>query len=429
MRKKLVVSKSNKLINGRYNLGLNEQKIILTMISLIDINDNEFNKVTFTIREITDLLDIPINNLYRDIGKIIRNLRKNDIYIDERDENGIGKVIETSFVTTAIYDNKHGLLSLEFSDTLRPYLLELKGFFTSYRLENALSLSSKYSIRIYEKLKCNEFKKSFIWSIENLKKDLILNQKSYNLYSNLKQKIILIAMNDINKKTDIKVTFEEIKTGRKITAIKFYIKENKNFKNKTKLTSENIEELKSLFNEIEISTKDLEKILKNSEGDIEKIKKVYEYSKTQNIENLVGFMIEMVKDNNFQEPIRKVRVNKKIHNFTERNNYDYKKLEEDLLGWSKYEDENIKNENNNSKNYISLIRDVLEKQLLDIFGELRYKIWIKPIIYNMEIKNNTINFKFSSDFIKKKFENEFESVIKKIILEIDKNLIVNTLYI
>ncbi|KHN86492.1 Replication protein, partial [Toxocara canis] len=117
-------------------------------------------------------------------------------------------------------------LSLEFSDTLRPYLLELKGFFTSYRLDNALSLSSKYSIRIYEKLKCNEFKKSFIWSVENIKEDLILKQKSYKLYSNVKQKIILIAIDDINKNTDIKVRFEEIKTGRKITAIKFYIKEN-----------------------------------------------------------------------------------------------------------------------------------------------------------------------------------------------------------
>lgn len=425
MRKKLVVSKSNKLVNGRYNLGLNEQKIILTMISLIDINDSKFNKVTFTIKEITNLLDIPINNLYRDIGKIIKNLRKNDIFIDERDENGIGKVIETSFVTTAIYDNKHGLLSLEFSDTLRPYLLELKGFFTSYRLDNALSLSSKYSIRIYEKLKCNEFKKSFIWSVENIKEDLILKQKSYNLYSNVKQKVILIAIDDINKNTDIKVRFEEIKTGRKITAIKFYIKENG--KNKQNCYSENIQELKEIFSGIEITTEKIKEIFKNSGRDIEKIKKVYEYSKTQNIENLVGFMLEMVKNDKFQEPIRKSKVNKKIHNFTERNNYDYKKLEEKLLGWSKYEEDECIYNGKNAENDRNIISSYLEKKLLDIFGELRYKIWIKPVINNMEIKNNNINFKFSSDIEKKKFENEFESIIKKIILEIDKNLTLNKL--
>lgn len=425
MRKKLVVSKSNKLVNGRYNLGLNEQKIILTMISLIDINDSDFNKVNFTIKEITNLLNIPINNLYRDIGKIIKNLRKNDIFIDERDENGIGKVIETSFVTTAIYDNKHGVLSLEFSDTLRPYLLELKGFFTSYRLDNALSLSSKYSIRIYEKLKCNEFKKSFIWSVENIKEDLILKQKSYKLYSNVKQKIILIAIDDINKNTDIKVRFEEIKTGRKITAIKFYIKENS--KNKQNCYGKNTQELKEIFSEIEITSEEIEEIFENSERDIEKIKKVYEYSKTQNIENLVGFMLEMVKNDKFQEPIRKSKVNKKIHNFTERNNYDYKKLEEELLGWSKYEEDEYVYNEKNAENYRNIISFYLEKKLLDIFGELRYKIWIKPVINNMEIKNNNINLKFSSDIEKKKFENEFESIIKKTILEIDKNLTLNKL--
>lgn len=425
MRKKLVVSKSNKLVNGRYNLGLNEQKIILTMISLIDINDSDFNKVNFTIKEITNLLNIPINNLYRDIGKIIKNLRKNDIFIDERDENGIGKVIETSFVTTAIYDNKHGVLSLEFSDTLRPYLLELKGFFTSYRLDNALSLSSKYSIRIYEKLKCNEFKKSFIWSVENIKEDLILKQKSYKLYSNVKQKIILIAIDDINKNTDIKVRFEEIKTGRKITAIKFYIKENS--KNKQNYYGKNTQKLKEIFSEIEITSEEIEEIFENSGRDIEKIKKVYEYSKTQNIENLVGFMLEMVKNDKFQEPIRKSKVNKKIHNFTERNNYDYKKLEEELLGWSKYEEDEYVYNEKNAENYRNIIIFYLEKKLLDIFGELRYKIWIKPVINNMEIKNNNINLKFSSDIEKKKFENEFESIIKKIILEIDKNLTLNKL--
>ena len=148
MKEKFIVSKSNKLINGRYNLGVNEQKVIITMTSLIDINDKNFNKVTFTMKELSKILSVSVDNLYRDVRKIMTNLRKKDIFIDERDENGVGRIIETSFVTTAIYDNKHGILTLEFSELLRPYLLELKGLFTSYRLDNALNLSSKYSIRI-----------------------------------------------------------------------------------------------------------------------------------------------------------------------------------------------------------------------------------------------------------------------------------------
>ncbi|MDZ4994501.1 RepB family plasmid replication initiator protein [Clostridium perfringens] len=449
MKEKFIVSKSNKLINGRYNLGVNEQKVIITMTSLIDINDKNFNKVTFTMKELSNILSVSVDNLYRDVRKIMTNLRKKDIFIDERDENGVGRIIETSFVTTAIYDNKHGLLTLEFSEVLKPYLLELKGLFTSYRLDNALNLSSKYSIRIYEKLKCNEFRKNFIWNIEELKSDLMLEQKSYNLYSNIKQKIILIAINDINKNTDIRVEFEEIKSGKKVVAIKFIIKSNKENK---KLLSDNLNDisvenaeiedkniliLKELFQD-QVSIKNLKKILESANNDIEKIKKIYEYSKTQKIDNLVGFMIKMVKDSNFEEPIKQDKDYKKIHNFTEREDYDYQKLEEGLLGWDNDEimesiEENKINVNEGSKmdfkweknenrsNNIDEIKNILEGQLTAIFGELRYKTWIKPSVDNIEIENNDIKFVFSNDFVKKKFENEFENIITEIIKEINKD--------
>ncbi|MFH5911261.1 replication initiation protein [Clostridium perfringens] len=439
MKEKFIVSKSNKLINGRYNLGVNEQKVIITMTSLIDINDKNFNKVTFTMKELSNILSVSVDNLYRDVRKIMTNLRKKDIFIDERDENGVGRIIETSFVTTAIYDNKHGLLTLEFSEVLKPYLLELKGLFTSYRLDNALNLSSKYSIRIYEKLKCNEFRKNFIWSIDELKNDLMLEQKSYNLYSNIKQKIILIAINDINKNTDIRVAFEEVKSGKKVVAIKFIIKSNKENRKLLKedinaiekqdvdiIENENVRKLKEIFKE-DISIQNINKILESGNGDIEKIKKVYEYSKTQKIDNLVGFMIKMVKDDNFEEPIKSTK--SQIHNFTERENYDYQKLEEGLLGWS--DDELIKNEsfkmdfkpsNDDNNNFLlETIKNVLEGQLTAIFGELRYKTWIKPSIDSIEIENNNVMFVFSNEFVKNKFENEFENIVSEIIKEIDEN--------
>lgn len=450
MKEKFIVSKSNKLINGRYNLGVNEQKVIITMTSLIDINDKNFNKVTFTMKELSKILSVSVDNLYRDVRKIMTNLRKKDIFIDERDENGVGRIIETSFVTTAIYDNKHGILTLEFSELLRPYLLELKGLFTSYRLDNALNLSSKYSIRIYEKLKCNEFRKNFIWSIDELKNDLMLEQKSYNLYSNIKQKIILIAVNDINKHTDIRVEFEEVKSGKKVIAIKFIIKSNKENKklladNLSDISVDNVEImedkniliLKELFQD-QVPIKNLKKILESANNDIEKIKKIYEYSKTQKIDNLVGFMIKMVKDNNFEEPIKQDKDYKKIHNFTERDDYDYQKLEKGLLGWDNDEilesieknktitnegskmdfkgDENVKD-----INILNNIKNVLEGQLTAIFGELRYKTWVKPSVDNIYLENNRIKFRFSNEFVKNKFESEFENITLEIIKCIDSN--------
>nr|WP_283697481.1 RepB family plasmid replication initiator protein [Clostridium perfringens] len=334
---------------------------------------------------------------------------------------------------------------LEFSPKVAPYLLELKRYFSQYKLFTPLSFKSKYSIRLYQIFKANEIRKNFTISLESLREILNLQQKSYESFNRLKERVINTSLEEINK-TDIYVKFEEIKTGRKVTAIKFYIKENKNLSNnKIKLlneklkTNENIEKLKQLFKNHEISLENLSKIYESSGEDIEKIKKVYEYSKTQKINNLVGFMIKMVKDNNFQEPIKQFKDNK-IHNFTEREYYDYEKLEKGLLGWNDNEKiendildnntqyDDFKSEFNSVKSendiYVTnMIKSVLEGQLIAIFGELRYKTWIKPSIDNIEIENNNVKFMFSNEFVKKKFSNEFENIIKEIILEIDENLV------
>ncbi|BDR68557.1 hypothetical protein K144316041_p10600 (plasmid) [Clostridium tetani] len=66
--------------------------------------------------------------------------------------------------------------------------------------------------------------------------------KSYNVYANLKNKVILQAQKELNEKTDIKFTFEEIKTGRKVTSIKFYIVCNKNNKDEMAVTLEDVYE-------------------------------------------------------------------------------------------------------------------------------------------------------------------------------------------
>ena len=71
-----------------------------------------------------------------------------------------------------------GEISLMFNPLLKEYLLELNGFYTQYKLCNVLSMS-KYSPRIYELLKSNQY----------LKKVLLLKLK--NLEECLKQKIFI----------------------------------------------------------------------------------------------------------------------------------------------------------------------------------------------------------------------------------------------
>ncbi|HHD2785656.1 TPA: RepB family plasmid replication initiator protein [Clostridium perfringens] len=444
MREKNLVSKSNELINTRYNLNLQEQKLILTLASMVQPDDSEFKSYNFKVKEFMDLLEIKDKSTYKNLDKVIKSLMEKTFVIKKES----GEYIRLAWLSSATYFK--GNVTLEFSANLKPYLLMLKENYTSYKLENILKLKSCYSVRLFEILKSNLYKKSLIIDIETLKYLLQADKKTYNLYGKFKEKILLKAQIELKEKTDIYFEFEEIKTGRKVTSLKFIIKSNKESKkllsdNLNDISVENVEIiednniviLRELFQD-QVSIKNLKKILESANNDIEKIKKIYEYSKTQKIDNLVGFMIKMVKDSNFEEPIKQDKDYKKIHNFTEREDYDYQKLEEGLLGWNNDEIlESIEGnkintnkgskmdfkgeENENSTNNTNEIKNILEGQLTAIFGELRYKTWIKPSVDNMEIENNNIKFVFSNDFVKKKFENEFENIIKEIIKGIDNN--------
>jgi hypothetical protein len=124
------------------------------------------------------------------------------------------------------------MVEFEISSKLRPYLLEAQKKFLKYKLENILSLRSGYSIRIYEILKdWLELNKRYgnkaekIISIDEFRNMLEIPH-SYR-YNDIKRFVLNKAQEELAKHTDIKFTYEEIKTGRRVTHLKFTIDEIK----------------------------------------------------------------------------------------------------------------------------------------------------------------------------------------------------------
>ena len=348
MEKNYIVTKANKLITANYNLSLQEQKLILILASMVQPEDNEFKEYEFEIKKFMKLLNIETQTKYSEIPKITKGLMKKVFEIQENDD-----IVQLSWLSSARYKTGRGIVVLKFDSSLKPYLLQLKQFYTSYKLQNILSLKSKYSLRLFEILKSNQFKKSWEVELDELKKLLGANEKSYTVYQNVKNRIIIQAQKELKDKTDIAFEFEEIKTGRRVTVLKFHIYSNKindatysevsiTKADDTSVDTEvyineddKIFELYNLFKEYKISFESIKNILKSANGNINKVKDVFEYAKTQNIDNFVGYMIAMVKGNNFKEP--KIVKRAKRANFTERE-YDYNKLEKQLLGWDDPDD-------------------------------------------------------------------------------------------
>ncbi|HEY5587955.1 MAG TPA: replication initiation protein [Candidatus Paceibacterota bacterium] len=355
MEKDYLVIKSNFFImNSSYDLSLQEQKIVLTLASLVRKDDEEFKPYKFRIAEFMKLVGVEDKSKYSEIPKITKELMKKVLEIQEGNT-----LLQVAWLNSARYEKGSGMVTLKFSPDLKPYMLQLKEKFTQYQLGNILTMKSKYSPRIYEILKCNEFKKQgyIEIGIEELRK-LLKTEGMYHQYQDLKRKVIIQTQKELKKLTDISFEFEEIKTGRKVTSLRFIIKSNK-AKNKAlnevcttiegkctieeeKRSTELIRMVKSIFKE-ELNGLQAKSILDTAKGDISIIKEKYAIvSQMKEVGSVVGTMIDAIKKD-YQVPKGKAKVG--VFNSYDQRPFD-PSLEAKLLGWDKSEDDEVGEEYN-----------------------------------------------------------------------------------
>lgn len=248
------VRKSNALVEARYRLSANEQKFVITMISLISPKDTDFTLYRMKAKELIKEIGLEKNKrAYQDLRKIVSGLMDKKLLI--RKENSF---LETRWVASAEYiDN--GIVEFEFSQKLKPFLLQLKDRFTQYEKRFIISLKSSYSIRIYELLKEFEGIHQRTMFIDDIKKELQIEDK-YPVFADFRKKVLEPAKREIPEKTDIHFDYEPIRENRKFVKIKFTIRKRQT----EKLLQENreAEEIKKSLLEAGLSKVDANKIFK-----------------------------------------------------------------------------------------------------------------------------------------------------------------------
>lgn len=212
-----IVTKSNVLIEANYKLGVVEQKIILVLASNIQPSDDDFKTYTLPIKDFHRMLGLKGSPKYTEMQKITSGLMRKvfEIHIEN-------KIVQVAWLSSVTYNKDEGSIDIRFDPFLKPYLLELKREFTSYKLDNVIRLKSSYSIRIYELLKQYERLQKRIFSLTDLRK-AIGAEDVYPAYGNFKQRVLLPAQKELAANTDITFEFEEIKKGRRVDKVEFYI--------------------------------------------------------------------------------------------------------------------------------------------------------------------------------------------------------------
>ena len=109
MDKNYLVTKSNSLITASYDLSLQEQKLILSLASMVQPTDEEFKEYKFKIKDFMSLLEIETKTKYTEIPKITKELMKKVFEVREGRD-----VIQLSWLSSARYKTGEGVVILKF---------------------------------------------------------------------------------------------------------------------------------------------------------------------------------------------------------------------------------------------------------------------------------------------------------------------------
>ena len=219
---KRVIIKSNYLIEASYRLSLQEQRLILLMVSKIKPNDHNFHVYQIAIKDFNRIVGIIGEASYQRTKELTKKLLERSLQIINDNST-----LQVSWLSSAEYFEGKGYVELSFDPKLKPYLLQLKEFFTRYRLQNVIRLKSNYSIKLYELLKQYENIGRRKIGLDELRHKFGLKPDEYPLYANFKQKILTRVQTELNAYTDLSFSTIEQKHGRKVIGIVFVISKNK----------------------------------------------------------------------------------------------------------------------------------------------------------------------------------------------------------
>ena len=230
-----IVKVSNTLNEAKYKLSAKTIDILSLYLAQIYREDKDFKRFQISFKDMEEKLGKRIYS--RDLDSICKELLSSPIKIEEFEQTSelekfadpyyFKKVTKTikyyNWATRASYNVAEKWFELEIHEDLKKYLLQLKGNFTKYSYKQITNLKSQYAKRLYMLLKqyMNTEKPFYTVSVEDLLYILDAENKYSTNFADFRRKVLKIAIEQINEKSDIDVSVKEVKRGKKIIRLEF----------------------------------------------------------------------------------------------------------------------------------------------------------------------------------------------------------------
>ena len=222
-------------------------KIFELAVSLIDTdNPPKNNTIYLSKTELFAFFKVDDSNKHSRFKEAIMTLHQQSVF-EIREMNVHKNKFEYRVISPleeTTWNDYNDIISMTFTKSIMPYLIELKTKFTQYALSDLVDLNSKYSIILYKWLSMNynqyehysvkggrrtEQVESYRNPSISIKELRLMTDtvKDYKRFDHFETRVLKNAIEEINTHTHFNVTYEKVKKGRSIDSIVFHIEKKR----------------------------------------------------------------------------------------------------------------------------------------------------------------------------------------------------------
>lgn len=223
-----LVVKTNRLNTATQNLSLSE--IRLMQLAIVDAREtgkglSTDKPLTISASRYAEAFNVTRQTAYEAILKAEKTLFDRRFSFLDTDN----RMVKSRWVQRVKYLDDEASIEVILTFDVVNEATRIDGyeqFFTQYLLEQTATLKSAYSVRLYELLvQWKTARKTPVFDIEVFREQLGVNSTDYERVYDFKKNVLDVAVKEINEKTDIQTSYDQVKRGRKIIGFKFVIKE------------------------------------------------------------------------------------------------------------------------------------------------------------------------------------------------------------
>jgi plasmid replication initiation protein len=227
-----LVVKDNALINASYNLDLVEQRLIL--LAIVEAREsgkgiNANNPLEVHAESYINQFNVARQTAYQALKDASKDLFARQFSYQEMNKRGNIENVLSRWVSEIRYIDAEATVKLIFAPAIVPLITKLEEQFTKYELQQVSNLSSAYAVRLYELLIAwRSTGQTPVIELEEFRKKIGVLDDEYTRMGNFKDRVLHLAIDQVNEFTDITVKYEQHKKGRSIYGFSFTYKQKKN---------------------------------------------------------------------------------------------------------------------------------------------------------------------------------------------------------